>query len=126
KMPGAIRKALELHEQIKGSFVPQQFENAANPDIHRKTTAQEILEQTEGKLDGFVAPSGTGGTITGTGEELRAHLPNLRILVVEPKGSPVLSGGSPGKHVLVGTSPGFIPPILNTKIYDKIIQVADE
>lgn len=126
KMPGAIRKALELHERIPGSFVPQQFENAANPDIHRMTTALEILEQMDGRLDGFVATAGTGGTITGTGEQLRQHLPDLRILVVEPKGSPVLSGGSPGPHVLVGTSPGFVPSILNTDIYDQIIQVADE
>src|SRR5690606_8426191 len=94
--------------------------------IHRTTTALEILEQMDGRLDGFVATAGTGGTITGTGEQLRKHLPDLRILVVEPKGSPVLSGGKPGPHVLVGTSPGFIPPILNTDIYDQIIQVADE
>lgn len=126
KMPGAIRRALELNESIEGSFVPQQFENTANSDIHRTTTAQEILEQTDGRLDGFVATAGTGGTITGTGEELRKHLPDLHILVVEPKGSPVLSGGSPGPHVLVGTSPGFVPEILNTDVYDEIIQVADE
>src|SRR5690606_10522683 len=118
--------AMELHESIPGSFIPQQFENAANPDIHRKTTAREILEQMDGRLDGFVATAGTGGTITGTGEELKRHLPDLLIHVVEPKGSPVLSGGEPGPHKLVGTSPGFIPAILNTSIYDEIIQVADE
>lgn len=126
RMPGAIAKALELQASIPGSFIPQQFENAANPDIHRTTTALEILEQTEGRLDAFVASSGTGGTITGTGEVLREHLPDLRIYVVEPKGSPVLSGGKPGPHKLVGTSPGFIPKILNTGIYDEIVQVADE
>jgi cysteine synthase A len=126
RMPGAIRKALELGEQIPGSFIPQQFENKANPDIHRTTTALEILQQMEGRLDSFVATSGTGGTITGTGEVLKAKLPGIRILVVEPKGSPVLSGGKPGPHKLVGTSPGFIPQILNTGIYDEIVQVADE
>ena len=126
RMPGAIRKALELRDQIPGSFIPQQFENPANPDIHRKTTALEILEQMEGKLDAFVATSGTGGTITGTGEVLREELPGIQIYVVEPKGSPVLSGGQPGPHKLVGTSPGFIPKILNTNVWDEIVQVADD
>ncbi|KYG94145.1 cysteine synthase A [Paenibacillus jamilae] len=126
RMPGAIRKALELGAEIEGSFIPHQFKNEANPDIHRTTTALEILEQTEGKLDVFVASSGTGGTITGTGEVLRQHLPDLRIVVVEPKGSPVLSGGKPGPHKLVGTSPGFVPTVLNTEVYDKIVQVSDE
>jgi cysteine synthase A len=126
RMPGAISKALELKQQIPGSFIPQQFENKANPDIHRVTTAIEILEQMEGRLDAFVATSGTGGTITGTGEVLREKLPGIGIYVVEPKGSPVLSGGQPGPHKLVGTSPGFIPAILNTDVYDEIIQVADE
>lgn len=126
RMPGSIAKALELREQIPGSFIPQQFENPANPDIHRTTTALEILEQMDHHLDAFVATAGTGGTITGTGETLREHLPNLHIAVVEPKGSPVLSGGQPGPHKLVGTSPGFIPKILNTHVYDEIIQIADE
>ncbi|OAZ49518.1 cysteine synthase A [Paenibacillus polymyxa] len=126
RMPGAIRKALELGAEIEGSFIPHQFENEANPDIHRTTTALEILEQAEGRLDVFVASSGTGGTITGTGEVLRQHLPDLRIVVVEPKGSPVLSGGKPGPHKLVGTSPGFVPTVLNTEVYDEIIQVSDE
>ncbi|MNB71727.1 Cysteine synthase [compost metagenome] len=126
RMPGAIAKAVELGSRIEGSFIPQQFENKANPDIHRTTTAVEILEQMEGRLDSFVATSGTGGTITGTGETLREHLPDLRVLVVEPQGSPVLSGGVPGPHKLVGTSPGFIPSILNTQVYDEIVQVADE
>lgn len=126
RMPGAIRKAQELHREIEGSFIPQQFENRANPDIHRRTTALEIIEQMEGHLDAFVATAGTGGTITGTGEVLRERLPGIGIYVAEPKGSPVLSGGQPGPHKLVGTSPGFIPPILNTDVYDEIFQVSDE
>lgn len=126
RMPGAIRKALELQASIPGSFIPQQFENEANPQIHRVTTAPEILEQMDGRLDAFIATAGTGGTITGTGEALREQLPDIRILVVEPQGSPVLSGGQPGPHKLVGTSPGFIPGILNTDVYDEIIQVSDD
>ncbi len=126
RMPGAIRKAEELHQQIPNSFIPQQFENKANPAIHRTTTALEILQQMDGKIDAFIATAGTGGTITGTGEVLKEKLPNIYISVVEPKGSPVLSGGQPGPHKLVGTSPGFIPKILNTQVYDEIVQVADE
>lgn len=104
-------KAEELQQQIPNSFIPQQFENSANPDIHRTTTAQEIYEQMGGELDAFVATAGTGGTITGTGEVLREKFPDLHIAVAEPEGSPVLSGGEPGKHKLVGTSPGFVPGI---------------
>ncbi|MCT2536332.1 cysteine synthase A [Aquibacillus koreensis] len=126
KMPGAIERAKELHKEIPNSFIPQQFENSANPDVHRSTTALEILKQMDNQLDGFVATAGTGGTVTGTGEALREKLPNLHIAVVEPQGSPVLSGGKPGKHKLVGTSPGFIPPILNTSIYNEIIQIGDD
>lgn len=126
RMSGALRKALELQKEREGSYIPNQFENAANPDAHRGTTAQEILQQTGGRLDAFVATAGTGGTITGTGESLKAALPRLHIAVVEPGGSPVLSGGQPGPHKLVGTSPGFVPAILNTSIYDEIVQVADE
>ncbi|WP_434121738.1 cysteine synthase A [Salinicoccus roseus] len=126
KMPGCIRKAKELQAEIPNSFIPQQFENYANPDIHRTTTAVEILEDFDYDLDAFVATAGTGGTITGTGEVLKQHLKDLHIAVVEPQGSPVLSGGEPGKHKLVGTSPGFIPNILNTDVYDEIIQIADE
>lgn len=126
KMPGAIKKAKELQKEIPGSFIPQQFENEANPDIHRKTTAVEILEQMEKDLDAFVCTAGTGGTITGTGEVLKKKLPHLKITVAEPKGSPVLSGGEPGKHKLVGTSPGFIPDILNTEIYDEIMRIEDD
>src|SRR5699024_292875 len=126
KMPGAIKKAKEIQAEIPGSFIPQQFENEANPDIHRSTTAVEILEQMENNLDAFVCTAGTGGTVTGTGESLKAALPELTITVAEPKGSPVLSGGEPGKHKLVGTSPGFIPEILNTDIFDEIMQFQDE
>lgn len=126
RMPGAIRKAEELRDQMPGSFIPNQFENRANPDIHRSTTAMEIMDQTAGRLDAFVATAGTGGTITGTGETLKALIPGIHIAVVEPQGSPVLSGGQPGPHKLVGTSPGFIPSILNISVYDEIIQVSDE
>jgi cysteine synthase A len=126
RMPGAIAKARQLITDNPGSYMPNQFENQANPDIHRTTTALEILEQTEGRLDAFVATAGTGGTITGTGEVLKEKLPQLHIVVVEPAGSPVLSGGQPGSHKLVGTSPGFVPSILNTSVYDEIIQVTDE
>lgn len=126
KMPGAIKKALELQAGLPGSFIPQQFENIANPDIHRFTTALEINEQMDGNLDAFVATAGTGGTITGTGEILKEKIPGLHITVVEPKGSPVLSGGKPGKHKLVGTSPGFVPDILNTSVFDEIMQIEDE
>lgn len=126
KMPGAIEKALELQREIPGSFIPQQFENTANADIHRSTTALEIFEQMDGQLDAFVATAGTGGTITGTGETLKEKIPGLYVAVVEPKGSPVLSGGQPGPHKLVGTSPGFVPDILNTEVYDEIIQIADQ
>jgi cysteine synthase A len=126
RMPGAIRKAEELQLQRPGSYIPNQFENQANPLIHRMTTAIEIMDQTGGKLDAFVATAGTGGTITGTGERLKELLPDLYVAVVEPQGSPVLSGGQPGPHKLVGTSPGFVPSILNTSIYDEIVQVSDE
>lgn len=126
RMPGAIREAQSIAAATPGSFMPNQFDNAANPDVHRRTTALEIMEQTGGRLDAFVATAGTGGTITGTGETLKARLPELYVAVVEPAGSPVLSGGVPGPHKLVGTSPGFIPSILNTDVYDEIVQVTDE
>src|SRR5690625_329568 len=126
KMPGAIQKALELQKQIPGSFIPQQFKNEANPEIHRQTTAIEILEQMERNLDAFVCTAGTGGTVTGAGEGLKEETPKKKKTIAEPKGSPVLSGGKPGKHKLVGTSPGFIPDILNTDIYDEIMQIEDD
>jgi len=129
KMPGAIKKAQELAKGIPNSYIPMQFENPANPDAHRSTTAIEIMEAMKeiGKpLAAFVATAGTGGTITGTGEALKEHFPNLLVYVAEPQGSPVLSGGKPGKHKLVGTSPGFIPDTLNQKVYDEIFQIKDE
>ncbi|KNH25237.1 cysteine synthase [Priestia megaterium] len=129
KMPGAIRKAEELTKEIQNAFMPMQFENNANPDAHRKTTAKEIIEAMNelGKdLSAFVATAGTGGTITGTGEVLRENYPNMTVHVVEPAGSPVLSGGRPGKHKLVGTSPGFIPDTLNVDVYDEILKIKDE
>ncbi|WP_059103758.1 cysteine synthase A [Shouchella shacheensis] len=129
KMPGAIEKAKELATQVLDSFMPMQFENSANPDAHRKATAREIksdLDSIDQSLTAFVAASGTGGTITGTGEELKKMYPEATVHVVEPAGSPVLSGGEPGPHKLVGTSPGFIPPILNESVYDEIFRIEDE
>lgn len=129
KMPGSIKKAKELAAEIPNSFIPMQFENQANPDAHRYSTALEIIEAMKeiGKpLKAFVSTAGTGGTITGTGEVLKEHYKGLQVHVVEPAGSPVLSGGEPGKHKLVGTSPGFIPEILNTTVYDEIHKIEDK
>jgi cysteine synthase len=129
KMPGAIKKARELAEETPNSYMPMQFENPSNPDAHRHSTAIEIkeaIEEIDKPFRAFIAPAGTGGTITGTGETLKSMFPELTVHVVEPKGSPVLSGGKPGKHKLVGTSPGFIPSILNQNVYDEIVQVNDE
>lgn len=129
KMPGSIKKAQELVQQIENSFMPMQFENEANPEAHRKSTALEIIEamkEINQPLGAFVATAGTGGTITGTGEVLKEHYKDITVHVVEPKGSPVLSGGKPGRHKLVGTSPGFIPDILNQNVYDEIHPISDE
>ena len=129
RMPGAIAKANELAAEIENSFIPMQFENMANPNIHRTTTAVEIIDAMDSidrKLTAFVCTSGTGGTVTGTGEALKEYDDTITVHVVEPAGSPVLSGGKPGKHKLVGTSPGFIPPVLNTNIYDEIFKIKDE
>lgn len=129
KMPGSIKKAEELLKEIPNSFMPMQFENDANPDAHRRSTALEIIEamkELKKPLSAFVATAGTGGTITGTGEVLKEEFPDLHVHVVEPAGSPVLSGGKPGKHKLVGTSPGFIPKILNQDVYEKIHKIEDE
>lgn len=125
-MKGAIEKAKELSTEIENSYIPQQFENPANPEIHRQTTAQEILKDTDGNVDIFVASVGTGGTITGIGEALKQYNPNIKVVAVEPKNSAVLSGEQAGLHKLQGIGAEFIPKILNTKIYDEIIPVSDD
>ncbi|HOX54569.1 MAG TPA: cysteine synthase A [Candidatus Omnitrophota bacterium] len=125
RMPGAIKKAEELSKNTPNSFMPQQFTNEANPEIHRKTTAKEIIDATEGKIDAFVAGVGTGGTITGVGEVLKKSNPNIKIVAVEPAKSPVLSGGTAGPHKIQGIGAGFIPEILNRKVIDQIITVDD-
>lgn len=126
RMSGSIKKAQEILAEIPGSFMPNQFENLSNPAIHRRTTALEIIEQMEGQLDAFVCTAGTGGTITGTGEVLKERIPEIKIFVVEPEMSPVLSGGEPGPHGIPGTGPGFIPDILNRGIYDEIVLISDQ
>lgn len=125
-MKGAVDKANELGKEIDDSFIPQQFANPANPDIHRRTTAKEILADTDGKVDILVAAIGTGGSITGISEVLKEHNPNIQIIAVEPEASPVLSGGKPGPHKIQGIGAGFVPDVLNTKIYDEVIQVSNE
>lgn len=125
-MQGAIDKAEELLKKTPKGYMPQQFLNPSNPEIHRKTTAHEILEDTDGDLDAFVTCVGTGGTITGTGEVLKKHNPKILIVAIEPKGSPVLSGGQAGPHKIQGIGAGFIPKVLNKKIIDEIILVSDE
>lgn len=124
-MQGAIDKAGEILKKTPNSFMPQQFNNQANPQAHRKSTAIEILEATNGNLDAFVAGVGTGGTITGVGEVLKKHNPDIRVIAVEPKGSAVLSGGKPGPHKIQGIGAGFVPEILNRNVIDRIIQVGD-
>lgn len=124
-MKGAIKKAEELVEE-HGYFMPQQFKNEANPIIHEQTTGPEIVKQMKDGLDAFVSGIGTGGTITGAGKVLREHFPNVKIYAVEPKDSPVLSGGSPGPHKIQGIGAGFVPKVLNTEIYDDVIQIANE
>lgn len=125
-MPGAIAKAKEIADNDPRVFIPQQFKNPANPEIHRSTTAIEILRDTEGQLDYFVSGVGTGGTITGVGEVLKKHNSAIQVVAVEPSDSPVLSGGEKGKHPIMGIGAGFIPDVLNTNIYDEIIKVAGE
>ncbi|MGK0255440.1 MAG: cysteine synthase A [Arcobacteraceae bacterium] len=124
-MKGAIERAAEINDSMENSFMPQQFNNLANPEAHRQTTALEILKDTDGKVDIIVIAVGTGGSITGISEVLKKHNPKLQVIAVEPENSPVLSGGAPGPHKIQGIGAGFIPSVLNTEIYDEVIQVTD-
>ncbi|MHB8125417.1 MAG: cysteine synthase A [Desulfitobacteriaceae bacterium] len=125
-MKGAIKKAEELVEQTANSYLPQQFKNSANPEIHRTTTAEEIWRDTDGQIDIFIAGVGTGGTITGVGEVLKQRNPKIKIIAVEPNDSPVLSGGNPGSHKIQGIGAGFVPEVLNTSVVDEIFKVKNE
>mgnify|MGYP003428779686 FL=1 len=123
---GAIARASELAAELWDAVIPQQFENPANPEIHRKTTAEEIWNDTDGNVDIFISGIGTGGTITGVGQVLKARKPGLQVVAVEPEASPVLSGGAPGPHKIQGIGAGFAPAILDTKIYDEVVQVSND
>ncbi len=125
-MKGAIEKAEELAAEIPGSFVPQQFKNLSNPEVHRRTTAQEIWDDTDGAVDILVGGVGTGGTVTGVGEVLKQRKPNVQVVAVEPSDSPVISGGQPGPHKIQGIGAGFIPDVLNTGVIDEVIRVRNE
>ncbi|MBI4733545.1 MAG: cysteine synthase A [Rubrobacteridae bacterium] len=125
-MSGAIKKAQELAEANPGYFMPMQFENAANPDIHRRTTAEEILVDTDGDVDIFIAGVGTGGTLTGVGSVLKERIPGIKVIAVEPADSPVLSGGQPGPHKIQGIGAGFVPGVLNRQLIDEIIRVSND
>jgi cysteine synthase len=125
-MKGAIARAGELTGEIEGAFMPQQFENPANPEVHRRTTAEEVWNDTDGQVDVFVAGVGTGGTVTGVGEVLKERKPSVYIVAGEPTDSPVLSGGTPGPHKIQGMGAGFVPKVLNTEAYDEVVQVTNE
>jgi cysteine synthase A len=125
-MKGAIRRALELVDEIQGAVMPQQFENPANPAIHEATTAEELWRDTDGTMDIFVAGVGTGGTLTGVGRVWKARKPDLRIVAVEPVHSPVISGGQPGPHKIQGIGAGFIPANLDTRLIDEVVQVSND
>jgi cysteine synthase A len=125
-MKGAIARAEELLREIPGSVIPQQFKNPANPEIHRKTTAEEIWNDTNGQLDAFVSAVGTGGTITGVGQVIKPRLPGLRVIAVEPEDSPVLSGGQPGPHKIQGIGAGFVPDVLDRSVIDEVVTVGNQ
>jgi len=125
-MKGAIAKATELAAETPGAFMPQQFENPANPEVHRRTTAEEVWNDTDGKVDIFIAGVGTGGTVTGVGEVLKQRKPDVQIIAGEPTDSPVLSGGQPGPHKIQGMGAGFVPKVLNTEVYDEVVQVTND
>ncbi len=126
RMPGAIRKAEEILAELPNGFMPQQFKNPANPEVHRRTTAEELWNDTDGQIDILVGGVGTGGTITGVGEVIKARKPDFKIVAVEPEGSQVLAGGPPGPHKIQGIGAGFVPDVLNTSIIDEIVAVSDD
>jgi cysteine synthase A len=125
-MKGAIARATELGEEIEGAFIPQQFENPANPEVHRLTTAEEVWSDTDGQVDIFVAGVGTGGTVTGVGQVLKARKPGVYVAAAEPADSPVLSGGDPGPHKIQGMGAGFVPEVLDTNVYDEVVKVTND
>ena len=125
-MRGAIARAEALAAETPNAWIPQQFNNLANPDVHRRTTALEILNDTDHNIDIFVSGVGTGGTVTGVGEVLRQHKPDIKIVAIEPEASPVLSGGQPGPHKIQGIGAGFVPQVLNTAVYDEVIKVSND
>ena len=126
RMPGAIKKAEEMAAADRRYFIPQQFDNPANPEVHRRTTAEEIWRDTDGKADILISGIGTGGTITGVGEIIKARKPSFRCVAVEPDASPVLSGGAAGPHPIQGIGAGFVPEVLNTKVYDEVVRVKND
>jgi cysteine synthase A len=125
-MTGAVNKANEIVGKTEGAFMPQQFQNPSNPQIHRETTAEEVWADTDGQIDMFVAGVGTGGTITGVGEVLKSRKPSVKIVAVEPSDSPVLSGGQPGPHKIQGIGAGFIPDVLDLKVVDQVMQISND
>ncbi len=125
-MPGAVKAAEQLAERLPNSFIPQQFKNPANPEIHRKTTAEEIWRDTDGGVDYLISGVGTGGTITGVAQAIKARKPGFKAIAVEPKESPILSGGKPGKHMIQGIGAGFVPDVLDTSLVDEVVQVSSE